>query len=378
MPAPAVRGAAPVPWPVRLREAVRANPSALGVFAFIVLLHAVGWLTLLAIVSPQQLTIGSRVVGLGIGFAAYALGLRHAFDADHIAAIDNTTRRLMDGGKPPLFVGFWFSLGHSSVVFVLALILALGVRAVSAPVLDESSELHQITGLIGATVSSGFLYLIAALNIVVFIDLLRRCRRDRAEHSSETPFRRQLSGGGIVTRLLGPAMGWISRPWHMYVVGLLFGLGFDTATEIALLVLTGSGAASGLPWYAVMCLPTLFAAGMSLMDTADGVLMYFAYGWASPSAARKVYYNLVVTGLSIAAALVIALVQTLGLLSDRFELSGPFWAWVAGIELNSVGFAVVALFMATWLLGMAIWHYGRRSAARRVRGEARGDEVPCE
>jgi high-affinity nickel-transport protein len=327
--------------------------------AFIALLHIAGWGTLIGIVVPEHLSVGSTAFGIGIGLTAYMLGVRHAFDADHIAAIDNTTRKLMGQGRRPASVGFWFSLGHSSVVFALTLLLAFGIRAVAGPLLDNGSVLHGIAGLIGTAVSSGFLYAIAALNVVVLVDVWKAFRRMRTGQYDEAALEKQLGNRGMMNRLLGRVMNVVTEPWQMYVVGLLFGLGFDTATEIALLVLTGSGAASGLPWYAILCLPVLFAAGMSLFDTLDGSFMIIAYGWALARPARKLYYNLVITGLSVAVALLIGTVEVVGLLRARLNLQGPVWRWVATFDLSRIGFVIVGLFVVTWMVAIAIWKYGR-------------------
>jgi nickel/cobalt transporter (NiCoT) family protein len=351
---------------------IREGPIAM--ILFIALLHIVGWGTLIAIVGPQHLAAGTTAFGFGIGLTAYTLGVRHAFDADHIAAIDNTTRKLMHEGKRPRSVGFWFSFGHSSVVFALTLLLVVGVGAVAGPVRDGNSQLHIITGLIGTVVSSGFLYAIAALNIVVLVDIWKLFRRMRTGQCDEDALEKQLARRGLISRLLGRVMNFVTEPWQMYAVGLLFGLGFDTATEIALLVLTSSGAASGLPWYAVLCLPILFAAGMSLFDTIDGSFMTAAYGWAIARPARKVYYNLVVTGLSVAVALMIGTVEIIGLLGERLSLHGPVWSWVAALDLNRIGFVIVGLFVATWVFAVAVWKFGGleeqwSAAFRRVAAE---------
>jgi high-affinity nickel-transport protein len=330
--------------------------------AFIAFLHVAGWGTLIAIVAPQHLSAGTTTFGVGIGVTAYMLGVRHAFDADHIAAIDNTTRKLMQEGRQPASVGFWFSLGHSSVVFALTLFLALGVRAVVGPVLDDRSELHTITGLIGTAVSSGFLYTIAVLNLGALVGIWKAFRQAQAGQYDERALEKQLDDRGMMNRLLGRVMKVVTEPWQMFAVGLLFGLGFDTATEIALLALTGSGAASGLPWYAVLCLPILFAAGMSLFDTLDGSFMTIAYGWALARPARKIYYNLITTGLSVAVALVIGTVELVGLLGEQLNLQGPVWNWIAGLDLNRIGFVTVGLFVVTWAVAMAIWKYGRLDA----------------
>jgi high-affinity nickel-transport protein len=285
------------------------------------------------------------VLGAGVGLTAYTLGLRHAFDADHIAAIDSTTRKLMSDGERPLAVGFFFSLGHSTIVFGLGVLVVLGVRGLSTAVEDDSSALQQATSVIGPLVSGGFLLLIGLLNLSVFVGLarlMRRADRDEAELEQE------LARRGLLNRLLGRATRAVRKSWHMYPLGCLFGLGFDTASEVALLVLAGAGAASGLPFYAILCLPILFAAGMSLFDTLDGAFMRFAYGWAFASPVRKLYYNLAVTGLSVAVALLIGGIELL----EVFDVP-------TGIDLNLVGYAVVGLFALTWAVGFAVWRYAR-------------------
>ncbi|MEU7323575.1 HoxN/HupN/NixA family nickel/cobalt transporter [Streptomyces griseoviridis] len=330
-----------------------------GMAAFVIALHVIGWFTLVAIVAPHHYSIGEKSFGIGIGVTAYTLGMRHAFDADHIAAIDNTTRKLMGEGQRPLSVGFWFSLGHSSIVFGLALLLSLGVRTLAGPVRDDGSALHDVTGLIGTTVSGTFLYVIAGINLVILAGIWKVFRRMRSGHFDEAALEEQLDNRGLMNRILGRFMKSVTKSWQMYPLGLLFGLGFDTATEIALLVLAGSGAASGLPWYAILCLPVLFAAGMSLLDTIDGSFMNFAYGWAFSKPVRKVYYNLTITGLSVAVALIIGTVELLGLLVDRLDLHGPFWDWIGGLDLNIVGFVIVGLFFATWVIALLVWKFGR-------------------
>jgi high-affinity nickel-transport protein len=330
-----------------------------GMAAVIVALHAIGWFTLVVIVAPEHRAIGTQTFGVGIGVTAYTLGMRHAFDADHIAAIDNTTRKLMGEGQRPLSVGFWFSLGHSSVVFALAFLLTLGVKTLAGPVRDDGATLHDVTGLIGTTVSGAFLYLIAAVNLVILAGIWKVFRGMRSGRYDEAALEEQLNNRGFMNRLLGRVMRSVSRPGQMYPLGLLFGLGFDTATEIALLVLAGSGAASGLPWYAILCLPVLFAAGMCLLDTIDGSFMNFAYGWAFSKPVRKVYYNLTITGLSVAVALLIGTVELLGLLVAGLGVRGPFWDWISGLDLNVLGYVVVALFVATWVVALLVWRFAR-------------------
>jgi nickel/cobalt transporter (NiCoT) family protein len=330
-----------------------------GMGAFILALHVIGWFVLIAVVAPAHPGIGAKSFGMGIGVTAYTLGMRHAFDADHIAAIDNTTRKLMHAEQRPLSVGFWFSLGHSSIVFGLTFLLSLGVKALAGPVQNGDSTLHSVTGLIGTTVSGTFLYLIAIINVVILAGVWKVFRRMRSGHFDEAALEEHLNNRGLMNRLLGRVMRSIDKPWQMYPVGLLFGLGFDTATEVALLVLAGTGAASGLPWYGILCLPVLFAAGMSLLDTIDGSFMNFAYGWAFSKPVRKVYYNLTITGLSVAVALIIGTVELLGLLAQKLDLHGVFWDWVAGLDLNVVGFVIVGLFFATWAIAFAVWKFGR-------------------
>ncbi|MFI1767444.1 HoxN/HupN/NixA family nickel/cobalt transporter [Streptomyces sp. NPDC020800] len=336
-----------------------------GMAAFVLALHVIGWGTLAGIVAPQHLSAGTgsdgrpAAFGIGIGVTAYTLGMRHAFDADHIAAIDNTTRKLMGEGQRPLSVGFWFSLGHSSIVFGLSVLLSLGMKSLAGPVRDDGSHLHEVTGLIGTTVSGTFLYLIAGINLVILAGIWKVFRGMRSGDFDEAALERHLNNRGFMNRLLGRVTGSITKPWQMYPLGLLFGLGFDTATEIALLVLAGTGAASGLPWYAILCLPVLFAAGMSLLDTIDGSFMNFAYGWAFSKPVRKVYYNLTITGLSVAVALIIGTVELLGLLAGRLGLHGAFWDWIEGLDLNTVGFVIVGLFFATWAIALLVWRTGR-------------------
>nr|WP_231974848.1 HoxN/HupN/NixA family nickel/cobalt transporter [Mycobacterium sp. E1747] len=327
--------------------------------ALIAALHLIGWITVLLIVDPARITVGGKAFGVGVGVTAYALGLRHAFDADHIAAIDNTTRKLMSEGQRPLAVGFFFSLGHSTVVFGLALLLAVGAKAIVGPVENHSSALHHYGTLIGTAISGAFLYLIAILNLMVLAGLLRAFLRLRHGGFDDAELERQLANRGFLNRILGRCTQSISRSWHMYPIGLLFGLGFDTATEVALLVLAGTSAAAGLPWYAILCLPVLFAAGMCLLDTIDGSFMNFVYGWAFSNPIRKIYYNITITGLSVAVALLIGSIELLDLFAGQLQWHGPFWDWLGDIDLNTVGFLVVGIVMLTWMVALLVWRYGR-------------------
>jgi nickel/cobalt transporter (NiCoT) family protein len=332
-----------------------------GMAAVVIGLHVIGWVTLVAVIVPHHYSFGpdSQVFGIGLGVTAYTLGLRHAFDADHIAAIDNTTRKLMTDGRRPLSVGFYFSLGHSTIVFALAFLFSIGVRSLAGPVEDDGSALHDVTGWIGTTVSGGFLYLIAAINLVVLIGIVTVFRDMRHGHYDEAAMEERLNSRGLMNRFLGRFTKAITKPWQMYPLGLLFGLGFDTATEVALLFLAAGAAGAGLPWYAILVLPVLFAAGMSLLDTIDGSFMNFAYGWAFSRPVRKIFYNLAITGLSVAVALLIGGIELLAVLADELGLSGGLWDVVTGIDLNAIGYLVVALFVLTWAVAIAVWRLGR-------------------
>jgi high-affinity nickel-transport protein len=323
-------------------------------------LHVVGFFVLLAVVAPHHYSLGaSGVFGVGIGITAYTLGLRHAFDADHIGAIDNTTRKLMSEGQRPLSVGFFFSLGHSTIVFALGVLVVVGVKGLSGAVADESSSLHQATGVVGPAVSGTFLFLIGVLNLVILVSIVRIFRRMRHGEFDEAELEEQLDKRGFMNRFYGRATRAVRKPWHMYPLGILFGLGFDTATEVALLVLAGAAAGSGLPWYAILCLPILFAAGMSLFDTIDGAFMNFAYGWAFSRPVRKIFYNITITGLSVAVALLVGTIELLSVLADKLSLTGGIWDFASNLDLNVVGYAIAGLFVATWAVALAVWRFGR-------------------
>ena len=330
-----------------------------GMAATIVALNVIGWGMLAAATGGHYHLSKTEIFGFGTGILAYTLGMRHAFDADHIAAIDNTTRKMIADGKRPLSVGFFFSLGHSSIVFALALVLNFGVRALNGAVGNSSSALHHWTGIIGTSVSGTFLYLIGLLNLIVLVSIVKVSRRLRQGHYDDQELERQLDSRGLMNRVFGSYAKRIDTPWKMYPVGVLFGLGFDTATEVALLVLAGSAVVGGLPFYAVLSLPVLFAAGMCLLDTIDGCFMNFAYDWAFAKPIRKIYYNLTITGLSVFVALFIGTVEILGLIAQELHVSGGFWTFVAGFNINRAGFIIVAIFAVTWLVALAVWHFGR-------------------
>lgn len=331
-----------------------------GMAAFVAALHFIGWYALIVLIAPQHYELGGAgAYTIGLGITAYTLGMRHAFDADHIAAIDNTTRKLMADGRRPLSVGFWFSLGHSSIVFALCVLLGFGMRPLTGQVEDESSTLQSITGLIGTLVSGVFLVIIGLINLVILGGIVKVFLAMRHGQYDEHELEEHLNKRGFANRILGGVTKAVRKPWHMYPVGLLFGLGFDTATEVSLLVLAGGAAAFTLPWYAILALPILFAAGMALLDAIDGCFMNFAYGWAFAEPVRKVYYNITITALSVAVAMIIGVLELTGLLIEKLGVTRGPLASLGGLDLNYVGYAIVALFVVTWIIALVIWRFGR-------------------
>jgi high-affinity nickel-transport protein len=288
----------------------------------------------------------------GLGSLAYTFGLRHAFDADHIAAIDNTTRKLLQDGKRSLGTGFFFSLGHSTIVFSLAAGLAIAAKTVNS----KLPALQDYGGYIGASVSGAFLLLIGLLNLFVLLDILGVFRAMKRGAYNEQKLEQALQSQGLMSRVFLKRVGdRIDASWKMYPLGALFGLGFDTATEIGLLALAAGVATHNLPFLAVISLPIIFAAGMSLMDTADGAFMSQAYGWAFANPIRKVYYNITVTSLSVTVALVIGTVELLQVTAAKLSLSGGFWAFLQDLDFGKIGYLVVALFIATWAFSVILW-----------------------
>ena len=329
---------------------------------FVVALHVVGFGLLFAGAANHYHIDAKTTFGIGTGILAYTLGNRHAFDADHISAIDNTTRKLMADGKRPLSVGFFFSLGHSTVVFLLAVLLNFGIKALNSGVKNTGSGLHHYTGLVGTLVSGSFLYIIAILNVIILVSVVRIFLDMRRGTYDQDEMERQLNSRGMMNRFFGPLARRIDTPWKMYPIGFLFGLGFDTATEVALLVLAGSAVVGGLPFWAMLSLPILFAAGMSLLDTADGVFMNFAYGWAFFKPVRKVYYNITITGLSVAVAFVIGTIELLSVLQAQLNLKGGIWSFSSNFNINHAGFFIVGVFIVTWAVALSIWHFGHVEA----------------
>ncbi len=343
-------------------------------FGAILLLHVLGFGIFVAFVVPGHY----KGLGIGVSALAYTLGLRHAFDADHISAIDNTTRKLMNerraitGSKRPLSVGFYFSLGHSTIVIAIGAGLVVAEKAVYGAVSSNGSGLEQFGGVFGTIVSASFLYLIAILNIVILAGIVKVFMAMRRGTYDEAELERQLNNRGLMFRFFGKWMKAITKEWQMYPVGVVFGMGFDTATEVALLATTALLASRSLPWYSIMCLPILFTAGMALMDTIDGCFMNVAYGWAFFNPVRKVYYNLAITGLSVAICFFIGTIEALGLLPMELHVNGSFWSFMANFNINAAGFVIVGMFVVTWGATLAIWrfaHVEEKWTARLRAGE---------
>ncbi|MDE1156512.1 MAG: HoxN/HupN/NixA family nickel/cobalt transporter [Acidobacteriaceae bacterium] len=293
---------------------------------------------------------------LGSAFLAYGFGLRHAVDADHIAAIDNVTRTMMQTGKRPVSLGLWFSLGHSTVVIFGSLFIAWSAVALQHRV----AHFREIGGLIGTSVSMLFLFAIATVNLFVLRSVWQAfCRVRRGEEYYEQELDLLLGGGGFFARIFRSMFRLITESWHMYPLGLLFGLGFDTATEVGVLGISAAEAARGLSFTSMLIFPALFAAGMTLIDTTDNVLMLEAYGWAFAKPVRKLYYNLVVTSTSVLVALAVGGVEALGLLGEHWNASGPFWNIVARLNghFGTLGYLIIAIMAGSWLLSMVLYKW---------------------
>ena len=324
-----------------------------GFFGGVGLLHVAGWGLLLAYAAGHP-------GFFWLGGIAYTLGLRHAFDADHISAIDNTTRKLLQSGKRPMGVGFFFSLGHSTVVFAIAVALGLAVRWVVQGVVADSGQLRSIGGAVGTMVSGGFLVLIGILNLLVLLDIIRVYRKMRVGEYDRETLDRELVAGGLMTRIFGRLFRLIDHSWQMYPVGFLFGLGFDTASEVAFLAVSAGAAAQGLPFAAIISLPLIFAAGMSLMDTMDGAFMAKAYSWAFASPIRKIFYNLTITSLSVFVALFVGVVELVQILVQVLGLRGGVFDAIARFNfLGVAGYVIVAVFVVTWAAALVVYKVRR-------------------
>jgi nickel/cobalt transporter (NiCoT) family protein len=349
---------------VRKELALREWGRLAAMFAFILAVNAAGWGIFVIVVMPHHFNYqgmdGTRGLGVGFGVAitAWFLGFRHAFDADHISCIDNTTRKLMADGKRPLGTGFFFSFGHSTIIMAVGVGITMAARAVFGAMVDPNSTYETAGGALGTVVSAGFLYLIAVLNLIVLSGIFKVFREMRGGRYDEQELEAQLQARGLMYRFFGRFMKSINHTWQLYFVGLVFGIGFDTATEVVLLAATAYAAIQGLPYYAVLALPLLFSGGMMLFDTLDGGFMNFAYGWAFAKPVRKVYYNLVITGLSIGAAFIIGTIEILGVLTTELHLHGAFWNTMADFNINIAGFCIAGLFIIVWAVALTYWRWG--------------------
>jgi nickel/cobalt transporter (NiCoT) family protein len=351
-------------------------------FALILAINAAGWGIYVLRVMPHHFDYkgvgGSPGLGVGLGVAitAWFLGFRHAFDADHISCIDNTTRKLMADGKRPLGSGFFFSFGHSTVIVAVGIGITIAARAVFGAVVNPGSAYETAGGTVGTLLAAGFLYLIAVLNLIVLTGIFKVFRDMRRGSYDEQELEAQLQARGLMYRFFGRFMKSITHTWQLYFVGLVFGIGFDTATEVVLLAATAYAAIQGLPYYAVLALPLLFAGGMVLFDTLDGCFMNFAYGWAFARPVRKVYYNLVITALSIGAAFIVGTIEILGVLTDEVHLRGAFWSLMANFDINVAGFCIAGLFVAVWAAALAYWRWGNVEARWTANVTAAPADVP--
>jgi len=329
----------------------RLRSKVAGIYALLIGANLLAW-------SAALLAFRDYPVLLGTAFLAYALGLRHAVDADHIAAIDNVTRKLMQDGQRPVAVGFFFSLGHSTVV-----VLASAVIAASTTALQGRFEaIREVGGVVGTSVSALFLFAVAAANLVVLCSVYRMFRNvRRGGDLVAEDLDRLLAQQGLLGRLLRPVYRFVANSWHMYPLGLLFGLGFDTATEIGLLGISAAEASRGLPIWSIMVFPALFTAGMSLVDTTDGVLMLGAYGWAFAKPIRKLYYNLTITFVSVLVALIVGGIEALGLLAEKMSLEGSFWSAIDGLNehFGALGYLIITVFVVSWLVSIAVYRIRR-------------------
>ncbi|OYW00951.1 MAG: nickel transporter [Acidiphilium sp. 37-64-53] len=303
-------------------------------------------------------TFRHQPVLLGTALLAYSFGLRHAVDADHIAAIDNVTRKLMQEGKRPVSVGLWFSIGHSAVVVLVALAIAITTTELAS----HFDHLKDVGGIIGTSVSTLFLFAIAAMNIIILVGVWKTFRHvQRGGAFADQDFDVLLNSRGLLARLFRPLFRLVTQSWHMLPLGFLFGLGFDTATEVALLGISATQAGQGMSTWSIMVFPALFAAGMSLVDTTDGVLMLGAYNWAYVKPMRKLYYNLVITAVSVVVAVLIGGIEGLGLIGNQLGLTGWFWDGIGSLNdnFNSIGFVIIGVFIFAWVASLLIYRYAR-------------------
>ncbi len=322
--------------------------KVIGIYTILIALNVVVWIAVLLGFTPYPALFGTAAL-------AYTFGLRHAVDADHISAIDNVTRKLMQEGKRPVAVGFFFGLGHSTIVMILG-----AVVAIAASILKVDLQLQSVAGAVGTGVSALFLYVIALLNGIVLIDIFRTFRKmQRGEKYSEQTLNEVLNQRGFLSRFFRPLFKITTSSWHMYPIGILFGLGFETATEIAILAISASSVSKGLPIYLSMLFPLLFTAGMTLIDATDSILMLGAYGWAFVKPVRKLYYNMNITLISVFIAVVIGTIEVLSIVANQLNLHGWLWDSVSNLDFGTIGFLIIGLFVASWIISTIIYKFRR-------------------
>jgi nickel/cobalt transporter (NiCoT) family protein len=371
--------------PALARQSFRAMSGTekrrvIGMYASILLLHVAGFVIFIVYVLPAHY----KLFSVGLSVTAYTLGLRHAFDADHISAIDNTTRKAMNERQGtdqprPFGFGYFFSLGHSTIVIAMGVGIIIAAKTVLPAVTHSNSSLESFGGTFGTIVSASFLFLIGILNLVILGGIVKVFRSMRRGEYDEAELERQLENRGFFYRFFGRWMKAVDKEWQMYPVGVVFGMGFDTATEVALLTATALAASEHIPWQAIIALPILFTAGMSLMDTTDGLFMNMAYGWAFFNPVRKVYYNLAITGLSVAICFFIGGIEVLSLIPLEYhgvsQTSG-FWGFMYNFNINTAGFVIVGMFVATWTVALLVWRYGHIEEKWTARLQGPAPETP--
>ena len=340
----------------------------IGIYTVLAIANISVWIWALYLFRDQPVLLGTALL-------AYGFGLRHAVDADHIAAIDNVTRKLMQEGKRPVSVGFFFALGHSSVV----LLATTGIAATATVLSSRFDAFKNVGGIVGTLVSTVFLFVIAAMNVAILIGVWRTFRHVRRGGTfAEEDFDLLLNSRGLLARMFRPVFRLVASAWHMFPVGFLFGLGFDTATEVAVLGISATQAAQGMSIWSIMVFPALFAAGMSLIDTTDGVLMLGAYNWAFVKPIRKLYYNLIITAVSVVVAVLIGGIEGLGLIGDQFGLSGGFWDGIGRLNdnFNGLGFAIIGVFILAWVGSVLVYRYARLDGLETRRGLQNKSDIP--
>lgn len=329
-------------------SATDVRSKVVSIYSILITLNILIWAATLFGFAPYPALYGTSIL-------AYTFGLRHAVDADHISAIDNVTRKLMQENKRPVAVGFFFGLGHSTIVVILG-----AVVAIAASLLKVDLQLQSVAGAIGTGASAFFLYLIAFLNAIVLVDIFRAFRKiQRGEGHSEQTLNEILNQRGFLARFFRPLFKITTKSWHMYPIGILFGLGFETATEVAILAISATTVSKGLPVYLSMLFPLLFMAGMTLIDATDSILMLGAYGWAFVKPVRKLYYNLNITLISVFIAFVIGTIEVLSIVADQLHLHGWLWDTVSDLDFGTIGFLIIGLFIASWLLSTLIYKLKR-------------------